>query len=63
MERGKIIMKNHNEILITICLIGCLICLFLRIIININELDITNLQKQEEWQKLEYYKTLNDIYN
>lgn len=63
MGRGKIIMKKHNEILITICLIGFLICLFFRIIININELDITNLQKQEEWQKLEYYKTLNNIYN
>ena len=55
-------MNRQNEILLTLCLIGCLLCLFFRVLVNINEIDITNLQKQEEMQRLEYYKTLNKIY-
>jgi hypothetical protein len=31
--------------------------------IFVTELDIRNIEKQTEWQKLEYYKTLNKIYN
>lgn len=55
-------MKRYQEILLTIVLCGVILCLFFRCLICLNELDITNIQRQEEWQKLEYYKTLNNIY-
>ena len=55
-------MKKINEILLAVVLCGCILCLFFKCLVTLNELDITNLQKQEEWQKLEYYETLNKIY-
>lgn len=44
--------------------IGTLValCLFILLCIFVTELDIKNMEKQEEYQKLEYYKTLNKIY-
>ena len=44
--------------------IGTLVtlCLFILLCIFVTELDVKNMEKQEEYQKLEYYKTLNKIY-
>lgn len=39
-----------------------ILCLFILLMCFITELDIKNIEKEVEWQKLEYYKTLNKIY-
>jgi hypothetical protein len=63
-------LKNRRHIIKRIADIYCLIagtliilCLFILLCIFVTELDIRNIEKQTEWQKLEYYKTLNKIYN
>ena len=45
-------------------IIGTLVslCLFVLLCIFVTELDIKNIEKEEGYQKLEYYKTLNKIY-
>lgn len=36
--------------------------LFILLIICVTELDKVNIEKEAEYQKLEYYRTLNKIY-
>lgn len=45
-------------------IIGTLVslCLFVLLCIFVTELDRKTIEKEEEYQKLEYYKTLNKIY-
>lgn len=45
-------------------IIGTLVslCLFVLLCIFVTDLDRKTIEKEEEYQKLEYYKTLNKIY-
>ena len=59
-------MKNLKERLLGIYLliIATLVslCLLVLLCIFLTELDRKTIEKEEEYQKLEYYKTLNKIY-
>ncbi len=38
------------------------LCLIILLCIFVTELDIRNIEKEQEYQKLRYYQTLNRIY-
>lgn len=39
------------------------LCLFMQLCIFVTELDIKNIEKETEYQKLKYFQTLNKVWN
>lgn len=55
-------MKQYNEKLLCVALCGVVLLVLIRIIIALTDLSTATIQKQTEYEKLQYFQTLNKIY-
>lgn len=55
-------MNRYNEKLLCVALCGVVLLVLIRIIIALTDLSTATIQKQTEYEKLQYFQTLNKIY-